>query len=53
VFKLRMDGTACLKGVMGRGAYNHWVVVDVRVGHVEPVSIGISERDARLPKPSF
>ena len=35
-----IDGAACLKGVMGRGDYNRWVIVDASVGRVEPVSTG-------------
>jgi len=37
----RMDGTACSNVVIGRGAYNRWVIVGARVGRVESASIQV------------
>jgi len=48
----RMDGAGCSKGVVGHGAYNHWVTVDARVDRVEFVSVG-TLKEMCLSKPSF
>jgi len=48
----RTGGTACSKGVMGRGDYDRWLIVDAHVGCVERVSIG-TLREIRLSKPRF